>query len=115
MPLLNFDPAVGMVAPDTAVLRDAVAANWEQAFNTGDGSPVLDTEAATPAGQLVDAEAAYLAQVNADLLYVASMFNPRTSEGVWQDALGYIYFLSRKVAQPTLVTVTCSETVSLPS
>lgn len=35
MPLLNFDPAVGMVAPDTAVLRDAVAANWESAFNTG--------------------------------------------------------------------------------
>jgi uncharacterized phage protein gp47/JayE len=97
-----------MVAPDTAVLRDAVAANWEQAFNTGDGSPTLDTEAATPAGQLVDAEAAYLAQTNAEFLYIASMLNPRTSEGVWQDALGYIYFLSRKVAQPTLVTVTCS-------
>ena len=108
MPLLNFDPQVGMVAPDTAVLRDAVAANWEQAFNMGDGSPVLDTEAATPAGQLVDAEAAYLAQVNAEFLYIASMHNPRTSEGVWQDALGYIYFLTRKVAQPTLVTVTCS-------
>ena len=108
MPLLSFDPAVGMVAPDTAVLRDTVAANWEQAFNTGDGSPVLDTEAATPAGQLVDAEAAYLAQANAEFLYIASMLNPRTSEGVWQDALGYIYFLSRKVAQPTLVTVTCS-------
>jgi uncharacterized phage protein gp47/JayE len=108
MPLLNFDPQVGMVAPDTAVLRDAVAANWEQAFNTGDGSPVLDTEAATPAGQLVDAEAAYLAQANAEFLYIASMLNPRTSEGVWQDALGYIYFLTRKVAQPTLVTVTCT-------
>ena len=107
MPLLSFDPAVGMVAPDTAVLRDAVAANWEQAFNTGDGSPVLDTEATTPAGQLVDAEAAYLAQVNAELLYLFSQHNPRTAEGVWQDALGYIYFLSRKIAQPTLVTVTC--------
>ena len=108
MPLLSFDPAVGMVAPDTAVLRDAVAANWEQAFNTGDGSPVLDTEAATPAGQLVDAEAAYLAQVNAEILYMFSQHNPRTAEGVWQDALGYIYFLTRKVAQPTLVTVTCA-------
>lgn len=108
MPLLNFDPAVGMVAPDTAVLRDAVASNWESAFNTGDGSPTLDTEAATPAGQLVDAEAAYLAQANAELLYLFSQLNPRTAEGVWQDALGYIYFLSRKIAQPTLVTVTCS-------
>ena len=108
MPLLSFNPETGMVAPDTAVLRDAVAANWESAFNTGDGSPTLDTEAATPAGQLVDAEAAYLAQVNAELLYLFSQLNPRTAEGVWQDALGYIYFLSRKIAQPTLVTVTCS-------
>lgn len=108
MPLLSFNPTVGMVAPDTAVLRDAVAANWESAFNTGDGTPVLDTEAATPAGQLVDAEAAFLAQVNAEILYMFSQHNPRTAEGVWQDALGYVYFLSRKVAQPTLVTVTCS-------
>ena len=108
MPLLSFNPETGMVAPDTAVLRDAVAAHWESAFNTGDGSPTLDTEAATPAGQLVDAEAAYLAQVNAELLYLFSQLNPRTAEGVWQDALGYIYFLSRKIAQPTLVTVTCS-------
>ena len=108
MPLLSFNPETGMVAPDTAVLRDAVAANWEQAFNTGDGSPSLDTEVATPAGQLVDAEAAYLAQVNAELLFLFSQLNPRTAEGVWQDALGYIYFLSRKIAQPTLVTVTCS-------
>ena len=107
MPLLSFDPLVGMVAPDTAVLRDAVAANWEAAFNTGDGSPTLDTEAATPAGQLVDAEAAYLAQVNAELLYLFAQHNPRTAEGVWQDALGYIYFLTRKIAQPTLVTVNC--------
>lgn len=108
MPLLNFNPQVGMVAPDTAVLRDAVASNWEQAFNTGDGTPVLDTEASTPAGQLVDAETTYLAQVNAELLYLFSQLNPRTAEGVWQDALGYIYFLTRKTAQPTTVVVTCS-------
>lgn len=108
MPLLSFNPLVGMVAPETAVLRDTVAANWEQAFNTGDGSPTLDTEAATPAGQLVDTEAAILAQINAELLYFFSMLNPRLAEGVWQDAIGYIYFLTRKIAQPTLVTVTCT-------
>ena len=108
MPLLSFDPQVGMVAPETAVLRDAVASNWEQAFNTGDGSPTLDTEAATPAGQLVDSEAAILAQINAELLYLFSMINPRLAEGVWQDAIGYIYFLTRKIAQPTLTTCTCT-------
>jgi hypothetical protein len=32
------------------------------------------------------------------------MFNPRVSEGRWQDALGYIYFLQRKLDEPTVVT-----------
>lgn len=108
MPQLTFDPLVGMTAPDTATLRDLVAANWEEAFNDGDGSPVLDTESATPAGQLVDSETMILAQINAELLYLFSMLNPRLAEGVWQDAIGYIYFLTRKIAQPTLATCTCT-------
>lgn len=108
MPQLTFDPLVGMTAPDTATLRDMVAANWEEAFNDGDGSPVLDTESATPAGQLVDSETMILAQINAELLYFFSMLNPRLAEGIWQDAIGYIYFLTRKIAQPTLATVTCT-------
>lgn len=107
MPLLEFDPLVGMVAPDAAQLRDMVAANWEEAFNDGDGSPVLDTESATPAGQLVDSETMILSQINAELLYLFTQINPRLAEGVWQDALGYIYFLVRKIAQPTIVTCSC--------
>lgn len=108
MPQLTFDPLVGMTAPDTATLRDMVAANWEEAFNDGDGSPTLDTESATPAGQLVDSETMILANINAELLYLFSQLNPRLAEGVWQDAIGYIYFLTRKIAQPTLATVTCT-------
>lgn len=108
MPRLNFEPLVGMTAPSAAELREIVARNWVEAFNEGDGAPELDTESATPAGQLVDAETAILAQSNAELLYLFSMLNPRLAEGVWQDAIGYIYFLTRKIAQPTLVTCTCT-------
>lgn len=105
MALLNFDPAIGLTAPDTAEIRNMVAADWVNAFNTGDGSPQLDTEAVTPAGQCIDAETAYLAQVANNQLFLANMFNPLTSEGIWQDAIGYIYYLQRKTAQPT--TATC--------
>ena len=108
MALLNFDPRTGLVAPDTAAIRDAVAADWINAFNTGDGSPQLDTEAATPAGQCIDSETAYLAQANADLLFLANMFNPLVSEGVWQDALAKIYFIQRKTALPWAFFATLS-------
>lgn len=108
MALLSFNPQTGLVAPDTAAIRDAVAADWVNAFNTGDGSPLLDTEAATPAGQCIDSETAYLAQANADLLFLSNMFNPLTAEGVWADAIAKIYFITRKTALPT--TVTCQVT-----
>lgn len=108
MALLSFDPQVGMTAPDTAAIRDLVEGDWINAFNSGDGSPALDTEAATPAGQCIDAETAYLAQANADLLFLCNQFNPLVAEGIWQDAIAKIYFINRKTSLPT--TVTCQVT-----
>lgn len=109
MALLSFDTTSGQfVAPDTATIREQVANDWIAAFNTGDGSPDLDTEAATPAGQLIDAITAYIAEANSELLYLANQFNPLTAEGVFQDAIGYIYFMERKPAQPTSVVCTCT-------
>jgi uncharacterized phage protein gp47/JayE len=35
-----------------------------------------------------------------------NQFNPKTASGIFQDALAAIYFLERKVAQPTIVTCT---------
>jgi hypothetical protein len=70
-----------------------------------DGMPELDTEPSSPAGQLVDALTAEAEAMHAALLFLAGMFNPYTSEGRWQDALGNIYFLARKNSEPT--TVAC--------
>lgn len=100
---LIFTPASGLYAPDTASIREGVVTDWQAAFADPD-LPILDTEPTTPAGQLIDAEVAEIEAKNAEMLYLANMFNPRVSEGRWQDALGYIYFLTRKLDEPTIVT-----------
>lgn len=100
---LIFNPATGLQAPDTSEIREGVADDWKQAFFDPD-LPPLDTEPTTPAGQLIDAEVAEIEAKNAELLYLSNMFNPNVSDGRWQDALGYIYFLQRKIDEPTVVT-----------
>ena len=100
---LLFDPLTGLYAPDTVEIREGVAEDWKWAFSDPD-LPLLDTEPTTPAGQLIDAQVAEIEAKNAEMLFLASMFNPYISEGRWQDALGYIYFLKRKMDEPTVVT-----------
>ena len=100
---LTFDPATGLVAPNTSTIREAVAEDWVAAFADPD-SPPLDTEPSTPAGQLIDAEVAEIEAKNAAVLYLANQFNPKVNDGVWQDAIGYIYFINRKLDEPTVVT-----------
>jgi uncharacterized phage protein gp47/JayE len=100
---LIFNPSTGLRAPDTSQIREGVAEDWKKAFFDPD-LPPLDTEPTTPAGQLIDAEVAEIEAKNAELLYLSNMFNPNVSDGRWQDALGYIYFLQRKLDEPTVVT-----------
>jgi uncharacterized phage protein gp47/JayE len=99
---LLFDPDVGVVAPQTVDIRDRIAQIWRDAFQT-EGLPALDTEPTSPAGQLIDALVAEVEAKNAELLYLANQFNPKVAEGRWQDALGHIYFMTRKAAEPTIV------------
>lgn len=100
---LIFNPATGLQTPDTSEIRDGVAEDWKQAFFDPD-LPPLDTEPTTPAGQLIDAEVGEIEAKNAAILYLANMFNPYVSDGRWQDALGFIYFLQRKLDEPSIVT-----------
>lgn len=100
---LIFNPETGLYAPDTSDIREAVVQDWTQAFADPD-QPTLDTEPTTPAGQLIDSETAIIEDKNAQILFLSNMFNPRTSEGRWQDALGYIYFLERQIETPSVVT-----------
>lgn len=101
--MLNFDSSTGLYADEVSDVRESIAQGFKDAFKNDDGLE-LNTEPETPAGQLVDVLTNEIVAKDSELLYLANMFNPKTSEGVWQEALGQIYFISRKVAQPTYVT-----------
>ena len=101
MSRLSFDPELGLIAPDTKEIRDLLAEAWKAAFRT-EGLPELDTEPSSPAGQLLDAQVAEVEAKIAEVLFMANQLNPKVAEGMWQDALGHLYFMPRKAAEPTV-------------
>ena len=103
--MLHFDPATGFYADDTETVRAAVAADWVAAFHK-DGQVDLNTDPETPAGQLIDSQTAAVTEKDTELLYLCSQFDPAKNEGVFQDAIAKIYFLSRKAATPSTATIT---------
>jgi uncharacterized phage protein gp47/JayE len=102
-----FDPDTGLTVESAETVLSAISADWQSAFSGG-GLPPLDVDPATPAGQLIATQAALVQAKDSEILYLANMFNPKTSVGRWQDALGAIYFMERKRAEPTVVTCTCT-------
>lgn len=104
---VTFDPATGLTVDSAADVLAQIENDWRNAFSGG-GLPPLDVDPATPAGQLIAAQAALVHAKDTELLYLAQQFNPETAEGRWQDALGKIYFLTRKTAEPTVVECTCT-------
>lgn len=104
---LTFDPQTGMAAEDTQAIRERRAAAWKDAFRAAGNETTLNTDPETPAGQLVDGETALISQKDSELLVLANGFDPKTATGIFQDALGAIYFISRHVAEPTVVTCQC--------
>lgn len=104
---INFNPETGLSADDAATVRAEITQSWKDAFNTGANSVELNTEPETPAGQLIDGETALVVAKDNEVLLLASQFNPETATGVFQDALGAIYFLQRRIAQSTVVSCLC--------
>ncbi len=105
---ISFDEKNGVIIEDTSVIRSRVAGKWRNAFVTNADNAELNTDAETPAGQLIDGETALIARKDANLLYLANQFNPITATGMFQDALAKIYYIERKIAQPTYVTCECT-------
>lgn len=99
-----FDDKTGLSAENTAVIRARRAAEWQRAFAVNPNLPPLNIEPETPAGQMIDGEAALIAKKDTELLYMANMFNPKTANGRWQDALAKLYFIDRHIGEPTYVT-----------
>jgi len=103
--MLHFDPNTGFYADDTETVRAAVAADWVAAFHK-DGQVDLNTDPETPAGQLIDSQTAAITEKDTELLYLCNQFDPAKNEGIFQDAVAKIYFLSRKAATPSTTTIT---------
>ena len=105
--MLKFDANTGFTATETEDVRSEVARQWKDAFAAQD-TPELNTDPETPAGQLVDSQTAAITQKDAEVAFLATQFNPQTATGVWQDALGKIYFLTRHPAVASTAVCTCS-------
>lgn len=105
--MLHFDPQTGLYPDEIETVREAVREDWVLAFRK-DGLPDLNTEPETPAGQLIDSQTAAIADKDSEVLYLAQQFNPLTAEGIWQDALGEIYFLKRKPATSSTAVCVCT-------
>lgn len=103
--MLHFDVKTGLYPDDVATVREAVRSDWVAAFRK-DGQPELDTDPSTPAGQLVDSQTQHIVEKDGEVLFLGNQFNPLTAEGVWQDALAKIYFLTRKVQQSSVAYCT---------
>ena len=94
----------GIQAEETSVIRERIRNEWKNAFATDPSLPPLDVNPETPAGQLIDGETALASEKDNELVFLANQFNPKNAVGAYQDALAAIYFIRRKIAQPTYVT-----------
>lgn len=105
--MLQFDPNVGFSVDDVETVREQVRQEWINAFKA-ENTPELDTEPETPAGQLIDSQTASIVQKDSEILYLANQMNPLTAEGVFQDALGQIYFITRHPEIKSTATIRCT-------
>ena len=98
---ITFNPETGFSADSTSVIRQSIVDDWTAIFD--DENATLNTSSESPAGQIIDSIAVLTTAKDSEFLYLANQFDPRISEGRFQDAIGAIYFLTRKTAQPSVV------------
>ncbi len=94
--------ATGLVLPTSAAILAGVQADMNAAFD-GNLNPALNT----PQGQLASALSAIIASANGQIANLVNGVNPPTSNGSMQDAIGYLYFMTRLPATPTTVQCQC--------
>ena len=100
VPKIQFTPA-GLVIPAETDVLAGVQADINAAFGGG-LNPALET----PQGQLASSQAAVIGDKNNEVVTIVNQVDPQYSDGRFQDAIGRIYFLTRKPATPTAVTAT---------
>lgn len=100
VPTIQFTPA-GVIIPTEAEVLIGVQADIDAAFGGG-LSPALET----PQGQLASSQTAVIGDKNNEVALIVNQVDPQFSDGRFQDAIGRIYFLTRKPATSTSVVCT---------
>jgi len=97
------------VLPSEADILTGVQTDINLAFGGG-----VNPGLTTPQGQLAQSETAIIGDKNNQIAYIANQVNPAFASGIWQDAIGYIYFMNRIQAAGTVVQATCVGAVGTP-
>jgi uncharacterized phage protein gp47/JayE len=100
VPKIQFTGA-GVVVPSETDILAGVQADMNAAFGGG-LNPALET----PQGQLASSQTAVIGDKNNEVVTIVNQVDPQYSADGFQDAIGRIYFLTRKPATPTAVTAT---------
>lgn len=102
VPAIQFD-ATGIVLPDDAAILGGVQADQQTAFGGN-----MSVSLTSPQGQLRQALTAIISDKNAEIAEITNQVDPANASGIWQDAIGAIYFMERIAASGTLVAATCT-------
>ena len=98
----------GIVAPTT---DEVLAGVWE-ILKTAFGSN-LNTAMNTPQGQLATSLTAIIQNERNKWIQLMNQFDPQYSTGIWQDAIGELYFLDKKMATSSVVSLEFSGLVGV--
>ena len=91
----------GIILPLESDVLAGVQADINSAFGV-----TLNPALETPQGQLASSLSAIIADKDAQIAWIANQVDPKYADGDFQDGIARIYFLTRKPALPTVVTVT---------
>lgn len=92
----------GVTVPQSTDIRTGVLADYNVAF----GGNLNVTSSATPQAHLADNLTQNITDANAAVSSVVAGVDPATNDGRFQDAIGRIYFLTRKGATASVVLAT---------
>ena len=103
VPAITITPQ-GVTVPETEEILTGVLDDYNTAF----GGTLNIVNVGTPQGVLAAEETQAISLQNASVAYTLTQFDPATAEGRYQDALGRIYFMTRRPGTSTVVAATCN-------
>ena len=108
MAQLVFDPITGIEVPEASEVVTDLGQSVQEAFKLNPDDPNLNIDPTSPMGQIVDAWAAEVIAKNNEVAYLSNQSNLNIAEGRYLDGLVSLYFLQRKLSEPTIVQCLCT-------